>query len=150
MFPQANNLALLLSRLLIASLFLPTGIGKLWNLAPFTGMLRDKGLPYPEVLAILGVAAEIVAPIALILGLAPRLTALALIVFTAVATLISHRYWTFTDPAARQGQYLNFYKNVAIMGGLFAYAVAGAGAWSLPGLVRRGGAASSSGKSRRR
>lgn len=135
---QANNIALLLCRLLIASLYLPSGIGKAMNLAPFTTMLRDKGVPYPEVLAVISVAGEILLPIMLILGLAPRLTALAMIGFTIVATAISHRYWTFTDPALRQGQYLNFYKNAAIIGGLCAYFAAGAGGWTLKRLAQRG------------
>jgi putative oxidoreductase len=135
---HANNLALLLSRLLIASLFLPSGIGKLWNLGPFTAMLRDKGVPASSAMAIVGVAAEILAPIALILGVAPRLTAIALIVFTLAATLINHRYWTFTDPAARAAQSLNFYKNLAITGGLLAFWASGPGAWSLRGLLGRG------------
>lgn len=133
----ANNLALLLCRVLIAALYLPSGIGKAMNLAPFTAMLRDKGVPSPEVLAVIGVAGEVLAPIALILGLAPRLTALVLIGFTIVATAISHRYWIFADPAVRQGQNLNFYKNVAIIGGLCAYFAAGAGDWTLKHLARR-------------
>jgi putative oxidoreductase len=134
---QANNLALLLCRLLIASLYLPTGLGKVANLAPFVAMLRDNGLPYPEVFAVVGVTAEVLAPIALILGLAPRITAIVMIGFTLVATAISHRYWTFTDPVLRQAQYLNFYKNMAIIGGLCAYWAAGAGDWTLRGLTRR-------------
>jgi putative oxidoreductase len=134
---QANNLALLMSRLLIASLFLPSGIGKLWNLGPFTAMLRDKGVPFSSGMAIVSVATEILGPIALILGVAPRLTATVLIAFTAVATLLNHRYWTFADPIVRQAQYLNFYKNLAIIGGLFAAWAAGPGDWSLRGLIRR-------------
>ena len=133
---SANNLALLLSRILIAALYLPSGIAKAMNLAPFTAMLRDKGVPLPEVLAVIGVAGEVLVPIALILGLAPRVTALVLIGFTLVATAISHRYWTFTDPSLRQSQYLNFYKNLAIIGGLCAYFAAGAGEWTLKRLAR--------------
>jgi putative oxidoreductase len=146
---QANNLALLLCRLLIASLYLPTGLGKVANLAPFVAMLRDNGLPYPEVFAVVGVTAEVLAPIALILGLAPRLTAIVMIGFTLVATAISHRSWTFTDPVLRQGQYLNFYKNMAIIGGLCAYFAAGAGDWSLRALTRRDAAPSRKQPSRR-
>jgi putative oxidoreductase len=134
---SANSLFLLLSRLLIAALFLPSGIGKLSNLGPFTAMLRDKGVPFSSGMAIVSVATEILGPIALILGVVPSITALVLIAFTAVATLLNHRYWTFTDPTVRTGQFLNFYKNLAIIGGLFAYAANGPGAWSLRGLLGR-------------
>jgi putative oxidoreductase len=62
----------------------------------------------------------------LVAGIAPRPTALLLIVFTIVATAVSHRYWTF-EGAARRGQEINFYKNIAIVGGFLFYGVVGPG-----------------------
>ena len=50
--------------------------------------------------------------------------------FTLVATWISHRYWTFDEPA-RSANQIHFYKNLAIVGGLMLYTVAGAGPFSL-------------------
>ncbi len=85
MTTRTNDVALLAARLAVAPLFLPTGIGKLFGLSGFATMLAGKGLLYPEILAGLGVAAEILGPIALILGVAPRLIALLLISFTLVA-----------------------------------------------------------------
>jgi putative oxidoreductase len=88
-------------------------------------------VPFPELLATLGVAAEIVGPIALVLGVFPRLTALLLIAFTVVATVISHSFWMF--PAeAQAAQQTQFFKNVAIIGGLLFYFVSGPGAYSVP------------------
>jgi putative oxidoreductase len=40
-----------------------------------------------------------------------------MLAFTVVATLISHRYWEYSDAAVRQLQLSNFSKNIAIMGG---------------------------------
>jgi putative oxidoreductase len=43
---RANDALLLLGRLLMAALFLPSGVGKAMNFAPFAASLADKGLPY--------------------------------------------------------------------------------------------------------
>jgi putative oxidoreductase len=133
---RTNDGALLVARLAVAALFLPAGIGKLSNLAGFTAMLAGKGIPYPDLVAGLGAAAEILGPIALILGVVPRLTALLLVCFTAVATLIGHSFWEFAD-AARQTQQTQFFKNLAIIGGLLFYFASGPGAFSLPAILRR-------------
>ncbi len=134
---RANDALLLLARLLMAALFLPSGIAKAMNFAPFAESLADKGLPYAEVWAYAAVAAEILGPIALILGVFPTYTALLLLVFVAVATGISHRFWEFADAGARRGQEISFYKNVGIVAGLLFYCVGGAGSWSIAGLMSR-------------
>jgi putative oxidoreductase len=132
MTSRINDTVLLMARLAVAALFLPAGIGKVFNLAGFTAMLAGKGVPYPDLLAVLGVAAEILGPIALILGVAPRLTALLLVGFTLIASLISHSFWTFADAAQAAQQQTQFLKNLAIIGGLLFYFVSGPGAFSLP------------------
>ena len=101
---RANDALLLLGRLLMAALFLPSSIGKAMNFSPFAASLADKGLPYADALAAAAVAAEILGPIALILGVLPSWTALLLIAFVATATGISHRYWEFADAAVRRGR----------------------------------------------
>jgi putative oxidoreductase len=128
-----NDTALLLGRLLVAALFLPSGISKAMGFGAFAASLAGKGLPYSEIWAAAAVAIEVLGPIALILGVAPRATALALIAFVIVATATTHRYWEFTDAAARRAQEINFYKNIGIVGGLLFYFAAGAGAWSVAG-----------------
>ena len=53
-----------------------------------------------------------------------------------IATYLSHRYWTY--PAAEQRtQSGQFWKNVAIMGGLLALFVAGPGRLSVDRFLRR-------------
>ncbi len=72
-------------------------------------------------------------PIALILGVFPRISSLLLIAFVVAATAIAHRFWLFTDPQAWRLQYSSFFKNVALTGGLLLYFVSGPGAFSLAG-----------------
>jgi putative oxidoreductase len=129
---RTNDFMLLVARLAIASLFLPSGVSKLLGLSGFAASLAAKGVPYPEVLAFVGAATEVVASVTLVLGVAPRLTSLALVAFTVVATLISHSYWGFPE-TARQAQQTQFFKNVAIIGGLLFYFASGPGAFRVSG-----------------
>jgi putative oxidoreductase len=121
---------LLLGRLLIAALFLPSGFGKLMNLSGFATSLALRRFPAPGIMAPLGAAIEILAPIAILLGIKTRHAALGLMAFTIIATVSSHRFWEFAD-AARQAQAINFWKNVAILGGLLFLFVVGAGRLSI-------------------
>jgi putative oxidoreductase len=130
---RVNDAVLFVGRLLLATLFLPSGISKAMGFAAFSASLAAKGLPYADAWAIAAVAIEVLGPIALILGVVPRWTALALIAFVIMATATTHRYWEFADAAARRAQEINFYKNVGIVAGLLFYFVSGAGAWSLAG-----------------
>jgi putative oxidoreductase len=84
------------------------------------------------VLPFVGAVTEVAAAVALVLGVAPRLTSLALAAFTGIATLISHSYWDFPE-AARQAQQIQFFKNVAIIGGLLFYFASGPGAFRVSG-----------------
>src|SRR5262249_11958317 len=106
---RVNDTFLLLGRLLVASLFLPSGIRKAMGFDGFATMLAGQGLPYEQVWAGVGIAFEVLLPIALIIGIFPRITALLLIVFVIAATGIGHRFWEVAADAARRGQEINFY-----------------------------------------
>jgi putative oxidoreductase len=75
--------------------------------------------------------------IALILGLATRYVVLVMIVFMLVATFSSHRYWEFTDAAARRAQDSSFYKNLAMLGGFLFLFVVGSGRLSIDAWLRK-------------
>jgi putative oxidoreductase len=125
----AQNAASLAGRILIALLFVPAGWGKLVGFAGTVGYISSKGVPLPEVAAAIAIFFELGCGLALLFGYKARWAALGLAVFTAVITPIFHNYWA--SPAAQQmGQYLNFYKNLAIVGGLLSFVAAGAGGWS--------------------
>jgi len=54
----------------------------------------------------------------LALGKVPRLSALVLAGSMIPTTLAAHRFWTEPDPAVRKQQEVQFYKNMAMIGGL--------------------------------
>ncbi|KRI00277.1 DoxX family protein [Curvibacter sp. PAE-UM] len=136
MFNTLQNPLSLIGRLLLAALFLPAGISKIGGFAGTAGYIASKGLPLPEVGAAIAVAVEILGGLALILGFGTRLAALALALFTLVATFIFHNYWGV--PADQVFvQQLMFNKNIAVVGGLLVLAAHGAGAWSLDAKRQR-------------
>jgi putative oxidoreductase len=128
-----SDLALLVGRLLMAYIFIPSGFSKLMGLTQFAGGLTNMGVPadYSYWLAVAGACVEFFGAICIVLGLATRYVALLLAIFTLIAALLAHRYWTFTDATQIRAQTTNFNKNMAIVGGFLILYAAGAGRWSL-------------------
>jgi putative oxidoreductase len=127
---------LLVGRLLIALLFVPSGWGKLTGIGGFIQTLGSRGVPAPGVLGYVAAVVELFGGLALALGIKTRAAALLLAIFTVAATLIAHRYWEFQD-AARVAQQINFYKNLAIIGGLLVLASRGGGPYSVDRVLDR-------------
>jgi putative oxidoreductase len=132
---QSQNAFSLIGRILIALLYVPSGWGKLMGFAGTVGYIASKGVPLPEVCAAIAVAAELGLCLLLLVGWQARWAALGLALFTLVITFIFHNFWAVPE-AQVMAQKMNFFKNMAISGGLFAFAAFGAGGWSLDGRRR--------------
>ena len=130
MFTSLRNPLTLVGRLLLALLFLPAGIMKMGGFAGTVGYIGSKGLPMPELGAVIAIVVEVAGSLALIAGFGTRFAALALSLFTLVATFVFHNFWGVPVDQAMVQQ-LMFYKNIAVVGGLLVLAAHGAGAWSL-------------------
>lgn len=130
MFTVLQNPLSLVGRLLLAMLFLPAGIAKIGGYAGTVGYIASKGLPLPEVGALVAIVVEVGGGLALIAGFGTRFAALGLALFTLAASVVFHNYWAL--PVDQQMvQQLMFFKNIAVIGGLLTLAAWGAGAWSL-------------------
>ncbi|MFL6663634.1 MAG: DoxX family protein [Rhizobacter sp.] len=118
------------ARLLLAAMFILSGVGKLGDITGTAGYIAGAGLPAPAFLAVAAGLLELVAGLALVVGFKARWAALALGVFTLLATVVFHAYWA--APAAQQYvQQLMFMKNLAVAGGMFLVAALGAGPASI-------------------
>ena len=130
MNPSVQNQLALVGRILLALLFLPAGLSKISGFSGTVGYIASAGLPLPEVAAVLAIVVEVAGAAALILGFGTRFAAMALALFTLVATFAFHNYWAM--PAEQvMVQQLMFFKNIAVVGGLFALTALGAGKLSL-------------------
>jgi putative oxidoreductase len=129
MLTRSENAALLVGRLLIAALFLPSGFNKLMSFSAFAASLAAKGLPYPTLIAGVLVAAEFLGPLSLIIGLWPRWTALALIGFTAATLWLTYGK-SLVGLVFRPRQNVDLFQNLAVIGGLLIYFACGPGVWS--------------------
>lgn len=119
----------LAGRLLIAKIFLLTGIEKALDFEGTQGFMESKGIPGS--LLILVVILELVGAAAIIFGWRTRITAFLLAGFTLIAALIFHT--NFSDHM----QYLSFLKNMGIAGGFLFLVVNGAGSISLDAITRQ-------------
>jgi putative oxidoreductase len=118
-------------RLLIAVLFLMSGIGKIAAPAMTKGYIAAMGLPAPELAYFGAVAVEVGGSLLLIAGYQTRIVAVGMAVFTLLTAAFFHR--NFAD----QDQTIHFMKNIAIIGGLLQVAAFGAGRYALDHFIRR-------------
>ncbi|HUQ73097.1 MAG TPA: DoxX family protein [Burkholderiales bacterium] len=132
-----NHLALLVGRMGIAALFLPSGFSKLMNLEAFMFNIDGRGVPFAPLVAPLAAGLEFLGGLALLLGVEVRIASVLLLAFTAAATLIAHRFWEYPPGAAHQMQQTSFFKNVAIVGGFVFLVAHGGGRYCLEQLWRR-------------
>lgn len=130
MFKSLQAPLSLSARLLIATLFIPAGIGKLTGFAGTVAYITSAGLPLPQAAAVLALVVEIVGGAALVLGARTRLAAVVLALFTLAASCFFHNFWAVPQDQ-QYVQQLLFFKNIAVAGGLLSLAAWGAGAWSL-------------------
>src|SRR5271155_2289991 len=120
---------LLAARLLVTPLFIYSGIGKILAFGITASRLPGGEGGFGSFLAAGSIVIELGCSLALILGIWTRCAALALIVFTIIATLMFHNFWA-SPPAAVTGQTINFLKNLGLIGAFAMIAAFGPGAYS--------------------
>lgn len=99
-------------RVLIAGLFLFSGVGKLAAPDATIGYIAAAGLPLPTLAFAGAVALELIGAALLVIGYRVQLVAALLAGFSVVAAIGFHA--DFAD----QNQLIHFLKNIAIAGGL--------------------------------
>ena len=119
-----------LGRIGLALLFLWSGYTKFAYMAANVAYMKAYGMAAAELLIWPAAVFELIAGAMLVLGWKARWAALALAVYSAVAALIFHRYWSV--PADQMlDQQTHFMKNVAIIGGLLFVFAHGSGRLSV-------------------
>ena len=92
--------------------------------------MAQVGAPIPSVAALVAIVVEVFVALAIAIGVWTRPLALLLALYTLGIALIGHHFWTL-EGAARNANAINFYKNIAIIGGFLLLYVTGAGKYSV-------------------
>ena len=133
---SCHDLVALVGRLVMSWIFLSSGFTKLTDVAAFSAGLAKRGVPAPSFMGWLGAIVEFGGGVLILLGLKIRYAAILVILFVIVATLIAHRYWEYpVDQIVAQRT--NFWKNITIIGGLLFMFLAGAGRYSVDGMMKK-------------
>lgn len=93
------------------------------NGLPFASFL----VPASSVMAFIGAAS-------VLLGVYGRYGACLLIIFLIPVSFVQHKFWTIDDPMKRRIQYINFMKNIGLVGGALYIVVYGTGWLSFDAL----------------
>ncbi|ESY66604.1 DoxX family protein [Mesorhizobium sp. M0051] len=128
-----RNALLLLSRLLLAALFVPSGFHALSDIAGTTGYFAGLGLPLPTLAAWGTGLFELIAGLLILVGFQTRIAALLLAAFCIVAGFIGHYGQGGGDAMLAFLHQQMLMKDIAISGGFLALGMAGAGVWSVDG-----------------
>ena len=123
-----KNTTEVLGRVLIAALFLLSGMGKITAYTATAGYMASVGVP--GAILPLVIATEVLGSLAIILGWKTRIVAVLMAGFTLLTGIVFHN--NFAD----QIQMIMFLKNVSITGAFLLLAVNGAGPLSLDRKLR--------------
>ena len=108
-------------RILVAAIFILSGLGKIGAPAATQGYIAAMGLPAPLLAYIGAIAVELGGGLLLLAGYRTQLVAAALAAFSIVTAFIFHH------ALADQNQMIHFLKNFAMAGGLLQFVAYGAG-----------------------
>lgn len=127
-----RGLVNVLGRVALAMIFLLSAVGnKIPQFQTATQYMEKAGVPAAPVMLSGAIVFLIVGSVSLIVGYRARFGAALLLIFLALATYFFHNFWDYADPQERQGQLIQFMKNLALMGAMLMVIANGAGPWSL-------------------
>jgi len=106
-------------------IFLLSGLSKLAASAATIGKIASVGLPFAPLGFAIAAAVEIVGALALIAGYRTRVVAAVLAAFTVATALAFH------SNLSDLNQFIHFFKNISMAGGLLQVVAFGAGRFSL-------------------
>ena len=111
--------ALVVARVLVAMIFMMCALNIIGQTLAEHEMAAH-GVPASLIPALIMAARalQLIAGMGLILGIYPRISAFALLLFLIPATLMAHEFWLAIGTSLYTVQLINFFKNVCMAGGL--------------------------------
>jgi putative oxidoreductase len=114
------KLPFLLGRTIFGGFFLYSGIHHFTDAEPMSEYAKFKGVPMPELAVKASGLALIVGGTSILLGVKPKIGTAAVLGFLASVSPVMHDFWNVDDPQQKQGEMVNFTKNLALLGGTLA------------------------------
>jgi uncharacterized membrane protein YphA (DoxX/SURF4 family) len=115
--------AFLAGRVILGLYWLHAAYGHIFKVQGMVGYTQSKGVKSAArakfavvgtgILALLG-------GLSVLLGYRPELGIACLVIFLIGVSWKMHPYWKETDPMAKMGEHINFWKNMALLGALLA------------------------------
>lgn len=111
----------LLSRILFGGFFVLNGINHLRHHNDLTGYAASKRVPMPKVSVVATGVLLLISGLSLMLGMYPAWGVLGIVIFLVPTTFMMHDFWKADDPQVRMNQYIQFTKNIALLGAALVY-----------------------------
>ena len=114
-----------IGRVAIAAIFILSGISKISDPSGTLGYIQSVGMPLAPMALGTAILVELAGGVLLIAGYRPRLVAGILAVFTLITAFAFHAN------LGDQNQFIHFFKNVALAGGLVQIVAFGGGKYAI-------------------
>lgn len=122
------DILLIIGRVLFSLIFISSGISHLTKVEAMSGYAQFKKVPAPKLAVIVSGLVIVLGGLYIALGVYADLGGLLLAGFLIVTAFLMHNFWTIQDPQAKQGEMINFLKNLALAGAaLIIFVIVGSG-----------------------
>lgn len=110
------EIILVIGRVLFALLFISSGLAHFAQRDAMTGYAQFKKVPAAKFSVLLSGLVILLGGIYIALGIYADLGALLLAIFLIPTAFLMHNFWTIEDAQAKQGEMINFMKNLSLAG----------------------------------
>lgn len=117
-------------RVMLALIFLMSGLNKIGGFEGTAAYMASKGVPLATLALVITILVEVGGAAMIILGYKARLGAAALFLWMIPVNIMMHNFWAVPE-AAKQVQMIMFMKNISMMGAMLLVMAFGSGPKSL-------------------
>jgi uncharacterized membrane protein YphA (DoxX/SURF4 family) len=110
------EIVLVIGRILFALMFINSGIAHFTKLEAMSGYAKYKKVPAAKLMTLLTGFIILLGGIFVAAGIYADLGALLIAIFLILTAFKMHNFWTIEDATAKQGESINFFKNIALAG----------------------------------
>lgn len=122
------DIVLIIGRVLFALLFINSGLAHFTQRDAMSGYAQFKKVPAAKLMVLLTGFIILLGGLFVALGIYADLGALLLAIFLIPTAFMMHNFWTIQDPQAKQGEMINFFKNLSLAGAaLIIFVLVGSG-----------------------